>query len=489
MGLTVTATGTTGTTAYSYRVSAFNAQGETLACTAVAITDGNATLSSTNYNALAWTAVAGAEGYNVWGRTATGYGEVYLATVVTNAYNDQGAATPIVSQLPPEGNTTAGIKGKFACFAINRIFVAGDSANPSRLYWGGVADQIDNFSWGIGGGGAIDVNKNDGAEIRAIVPFQGGVIVGKDNAIYKFSFASDGTAQLEEITRSFGMISHYAAVSVENDLIFPAQKDGRLAFYSLGNQENYAASILRTNELSIKIAAELENVNLAYIDKSDAFYFRNIYGCAVPTAGQTSNNRVWCLDTRFGAWTYWTDLDPSTFATFRETSASEELYYGSNTDGYMYKMFQDDRNDNGSAISVAFATKAFDQDSFHKIKKYFRPTFQFKNVSGTGSLTGQIIIDGLIVEEEFNVSTLTSGGLGFGAFLFGDPLFGDATGGTPETIESADQLVELYTKFEGRSIKYRFESNIYNLKYKLLSIEHDFIVLNKRLASSLRLYT
>lgn len=86
-GLAVTATGTTGATTYSYRISAVDDDtGETLACTAVAITDGNATLSATNYNALAWTAVSGADHYNIYGRTSGA--ERYMTQVDTNSYND-----------------------------------------------------------------------------------------------------------------------------------------------------------------------------------------------------------------------------------------------------------------------------------------------------------------------------------------------------------------------------------------------------------------
>ena len=59
--------GTPGTTTYSYRISAFNDAGETLACTSVATTTGNATLNATNYNALAWTATSGATGWQCLG--------------------------------------------------------------------------------------------------------------------------------------------------------------------------------------------------------------------------------------------------------------------------------------------------------------------------------------------------------------------------------------------------------------------------------------
>lgn len=173
-GLGITPTGTTGSTTYSYRVSAFNSTGETLACASVTTATGNATLSATNYNALAWSAVTGATGYNIWGRYATGLGETYLGTVYgVLVYNDKGQDDPSLSLLPPEGNTTTGIKSTMAEFAISRIFAAGDPANPSRLYFGGTGENIGNFSGSSVGGGSVDVFKNDGAIIRAIKPFQG----------------------------------------------------------------------------------------------------------------------------------------------------------------------------------------------------------------------------------------------------------------------------------------------------------------------------
>ena len=331
VGLGVTPTGTTGSEPYAYRISAFNSQGETLACASVATATGNATLSATNYNALAWTAVTGAVGYNVWGRKSTGLGHTYMATVYTNAYNDKGQDTPSVLTLPPEGNTTLGMICSMGVFAIGRIFAAGDPSNPSRLYYGGVGANINNFSTAPEGGGSVDVFKNDGQIIRAILPYQGGVIVWKDNAIYKFSFNSSGYPQLEEITRSFGGIAFRSCKHVENDVVFAAKKDGRLAFYSLGNQENYSSAILRTNELSIKVASRLADINTAYMQNSAAFYFNNIYGCAIPKSTSTTNNRIWCLDTRFGAWTYWDDLNPNFFMDYVDSTVAQSILRSKNS--------------------------------------------------------------------------------------------------------------------------------------------------------------
>lgn len=481
-GLAVTATGTTGSTAYSYRVSAFNSVGETLACTSVAIANGNATLSATNYNALSWSAVSGATGYNIWGRKATGLGETYMGTVYgVVVYKDQGGDEPSLSLLPPEGNTTTGVKGTMAEFAISRIFTAGNPDYTSRLSFGGVGTNIGNFSGSSVGGGSVDVFRNDGAIIRGIKPFQGGVIIWKDNAIYKFSFTDEGFQKLEEITRSFGGISYRGIKHVENDIIFPAKKDGRLAIYSLGNQENYASTVLRTNELTIKVASRLSDVNTAYLEHCCAFYFNNVYGISIPTSSSTVNDRTWCLDTRFGAWVYWEGFTPNCYSTYVDTDGSEGLYFGDEESGKVKKMFVETRSDSGLPISVEWATKAFNQKQFLKFKKYFDPAFQFKNVTTSGALDGDIILDGSTVTAQFTVNQQQNGGAGVGVTLVGFTLVGDAPGATNTALTTSSDI-PVVVKFVNiaRSIKYRFRSNSATARYKFLALANTYNILEKK---------
>lgn len=99
----VTLSSTTGTLAantYYYRVTATNANGETLGSNEQSIV-----LSATGGVTLNWTAVTGATGYKVYGR-ATG-AELYIATIssgTTVTYTDSGAITP--SGAMPVANTT-----------------------------------------------------------------------------------------------------------------------------------------------------------------------------------------------------------------------------------------------------------------------------------------------------------------------------------------------------------------------------------------------
>jgi hypothetical protein len=67
---TVTPQGTTGATAYSYKVVARNRDQRSIASSAGSTSTGNATLSSTNFNRVTWTAVTGATFYEIH-RTAS----------------------------------------------------------------------------------------------------------------------------------------------------------------------------------------------------------------------------------------------------------------------------------------------------------------------------------------------------------------------------------------------------------------------------------
>ena len=103
-GLTVTPTGTTGTTTYKYRITAVTSDsGETIPCAEVTSTTGNATLSETNYNALSWTAVDDAASYNIY-RTYGGTTTGLIGTTTETTFDDTGLAGDS-ENIPTEDTT------------------------------------------------------------------------------------------------------------------------------------------------------------------------------------------------------------------------------------------------------------------------------------------------------------------------------------------------------------------------------------------------
>ncbi|MGH3851152.1 MAG: hypothetical protein ACRDRT_15920, partial [Pseudonocardiaceae bacterium] len=361
--------GTAGSTAYAYRISPFNNVGEGADCASVATATGNANLSSTNYNALSWTAVSGAVGYNIYGRKSTGFGESYLATVYTNAYNDTGADAPATSKGAPNDNTTGGIKAKMGIFTGGRQYVAGVTEGttlfPTRLYYSGTINNIDTFNSSELGGGWVEVGANDGGEIVDIKAFDSGVLVFKNNSIWKFYFTTTGLPALQEITRAHGGVSFEGSRAVDNDYIFVGQKENRIAVFTIGFQANYTQDQIRTNEASTFITTSLSNVNRMYLSNVCSFYYDNKFGFAYTRGSNVENDTGFILDTRFGGWVHW-DGDPMKVTSYNiyDDGADAFLYGGSNSDGYMIQLMKSARNDNGVAFRSALGTKFYNLGLF-----------------------------------------------------------------------------------------------------------------------------
>jgi hypothetical protein len=97
---TVASVGAAGAVTYTYKYTAVNATGESVASAAnTAFTTGNATLDNTNFNRLTLTAVTGAVQYNVYGRLA-GDAYKFLGSTTTTTYEDKNIVAPTGATAP-----------------------------------------------------------------------------------------------------------------------------------------------------------------------------------------------------------------------------------------------------------------------------------------------------------------------------------------------------------------------------------------------------
>lgn len=91
---TVAVVGTTGSTTWAYKVVAKDGNGGTVGTTAASsagqVTTGNATLTAANYNNITWTAVSGAQSYDIYRTTAGGTPNTTgkIGNVVTQIISD-----------------------------------------------------------------------------------------------------------------------------------------------------------------------------------------------------------------------------------------------------------------------------------------------------------------------------------------------------------------------------------------------------------------
>lgn len=118
----------------SYRVSAYNFQGETIASVAISRVLTGAT--NTNQQPISWNAIPGARGYRVYGRTSGS--EHYMGQVIDNgsltfSFTDDGSITP--TSAPPVVNTAT-------YPAIEKFALKVARTGPSRC-----GDPLDGAAW------------------------------------------------------------------------------------------------------------------------------------------------------------------------------------------------------------------------------------------------------------------------------------------------------------------------------------------------------
>jgi len=92
-------------------------------------TTGNATLTGSNYNSVAWTAVSGATSYNVYGRPVTSGGSYFLlGNVASSPYLDQNN---VAGTVPPLAVGTAGI----SIASVNDCTISGSMPMKQDRYY------------------------------------------------------------------------------------------------------------------------------------------------------------------------------------------------------------------------------------------------------------------------------------------------------------------------------------------------------------------
>ena len=386
-----------GQSTVSYRISATNDIGETLASTAVTAQVNRArdewnfdpTTPDANYSTLlTWTATSGATGYNIYG-VESGF-ETYLDSVpgaLVTSYRDYGLTIPSNLFTPPAGNTTDAPKGKYIKSFKSALLIAGDPAQPSRLYYSAGVDKPESFLISDGGG-FIDVNKNseDGV-ISGIGIYQNQAIIFKERSTWQFNFTESAFPTLFNLNLGVGCISHDTIVPVENDLFFLGRKSGAgAAIYVLGNEPQFL-NILRTNELSARVRPDLQGLISENYEKAAAFYIDGKYVLSYLEGTGTGNNRAIVYDRERLGFTKWRDIAINYPLVYYTANGEEKILYVDHTDQRVSEMGSAYTTDKGTPISWEYITREEDDDQPFNFKKRYWVNFGFQNVGGTNTLS------------------------------------------------------------------------------------------------------
>ncbi len=464
---TVTRTGTAGSYTFSYKIEAVSANGQTTPSAAGSTTLNQSSLDTSNYMTVTWGAVTNAIGYNIYGRKdGQWYFIAYLEGNGSTTYVDKGAVTANEAFPPAEGNSTGGQKGKYVTLYKDSLFIAGDPNNPSRLYYSGGGDKINDFTIG-GGGGFIDIAKNDGQRITGLIVFKDSLIVFKQRSIYKFNFSTSGLPQVELINPAVGCVAPRSIVAVENDVFFASDR----GIFTIGNEAGFAFDVLRTNELSSKVRSIFQTIDTNYLSRISAVYATknnaNLVVFSYTPAGSTTNSQALVYDRERLGWYKWSNMQANCWTQYYDSTGKLRVLYGDDASGYTKEILTGS-DDFGTAIRGYFRLKAegFKEGERYKTLKNLHIILR----KPQGTITLNIIKDGVTTAKTIPLATI-SPSVNFGHYLFTKFLFGDSYGSN-EVSEQDNNIVRRVPNINlvGRSFMLEFDNNGSRASFTLLGV-------------------
>lgn len=473
----VTATnlsGVSGTFTRAFRISGFNAVGETIASEEVLLVNTPQDLLDTviRLNWVASTPTTAVTGYGIYGVES---GDTRFITTVdasTLRYDYAGTPDPSLLVSAPLADSTAGPVAKYIITFKDKVILGNliGQGRPSAIAWSGGGINVDKFNYKYGGGD-LDIDKDSGDYITGLIEYQDQVIIFKQRSIWSVTFSvSDGIVlpTLKLLVRGVGAVSHRTIKHVENDVFFLSRR----GIYTLGNEANYL-NVLRTNELSARIRPIFQTLTASQLEQATAVYQDNKYRVSYPATTAGMNTREIIYDRERLAWmgpnTY--PATPAIYEVYYDGNNVENLIWGDANDNMVTKFSSSNSDDKGVKIQSTLLTKktAFDNPfRFKQMKTLFS---NWRNVKGSPNVN--ILLEtrnGQVGSaESFTIST-NNAGVGWGFDKWGTFKWGTSSG-AGSAAGSSDLVKRTRINKVGRTIQVEITTTGVTDTYELLALQ------------------
>jgi len=464
--------GVSGTFTRAFRISAFNAVGESIASDAVLITNTPQDLINTTLR-VTWTTSSPASsvvGYGIYG---VDQGDERLITSVdasTLRYDYAGIPDPSNLVFPSLADTTSGPVAKYVISHKDKLVLGNISGFESRISWSGGGVNVDKFNWQYGGG-YIDIDKDAGDEIKGLIEFQDAIIVFKERSIWSVTLAladSIVVPTVKMIMRGVGCVSHRTIRYVENDVFFLSRR----GVYTLGNEPNFL-NVLRTNEVSARIRPIFETLTAAQLEQACAVYATNKYRLAYPATTANKNTKEIIYDRERVAWmgpnTY--PATPAVYENYYDGSNVDQLVWGDSDDNFVTNFSTANSNDKGVKIQTILITKKTSFGNQFRFKQMKNLYSNWRNVAGSPFVN--IILetrDGAVGSAQSFSITASNAGIGWGFDKWGTFKWGN-TSGAGNSAGSNDLAKRTRMNKVGRTLQVEVTTTGNNDTYELLAMQ------------------
>lgn len=482
-GGAVSPQGTPGTSAYSYQLTTVTAKGESLPSTAFTTSTGNAELDQTDFNRVTFNRSSDALilGYNLYGRATTGNGRTLMkfipqpASGSTVTFDDDGTITPTI-WLPPDGDSTDGIKARFWEQLKGSLVGGGVIGQEHRIFYSGTGDKYESFSPAHNGGWA-DVRPGDNdIGVNGLAPFESKIIVPKQKSVHQFYFdTQSGDAVIQELISYVGCGAIGSIVVMENDIaLIDAERKLRI----FGYEPNFQASIRTTSLSEGRTQSLYDEIDPAKIQNCEAVYHKGRYILAATGRGSEVNDRIFVYDRRYlafiGKWTG-KNAHVRCWLVYDGIDGQNRLFAGSSDDdGVVFEFDVEDKltDHDGSPVvtNLRFRNEDLGNSGQQKIWKW--SDFRLYRIQGTVRL--KTVMDGVQTIDERDFTSQVR--VGWGIVRWGTQLWGTTTG-VAASASDLDQTRRKEIYELGNSLQHEISKSDARTDFILVSMRGEAFLL------------
>jgi len=429
---------------------------------------------------LSWTAVTGADAYNIYYSDTTGQ-EIFLDSTSVTSYSDNGSVTLNPYQAAPPTDGTAGPPFSGMIMSGNRIWGTGNPNYPYRVYWSGTGQYLGSFN-PFYGGGYIDLNLGGDEKPVAVQHYRDGK--GNQEAIVLTSSPTGGgsvwfvpltTLTVDTLTIviptavSQGTIGTSSGprgvVQANNNVYYPSIK----GFQSVGSVAQLL-NVLVTSEISTAVRPSVKGINSSASSSiCGVYYFGRIFW-SVPF-GSATNNQVWVLDLERQCWCLAWNIGVKQFLEYTSSDGMVHLLAIPVSGTNLIEFSENFLGDSGSAISVNLRSGLVSWDKNHfefawVEKVYFELGRPKGNISL--SVSGTAVNKNIASLKSISITDTVSNA-GVGSDLVGNFEVGNSNN-SPSTYSQASVKKVIYVNKPLNNLEWQITSSDVNASFYLLSV-------------------
>ncbi len=217
---------------------------------------------------------------------------VYVTSLRANARKFDGTNWTEITDYTPNASGDEFPRAAFLATKHERFFAANIDNNGtlerSRVRWSNLGDveTWDTVAW-------VDVDPDDGTEIRGLIPFADGLVIFKDRAVFFLSGVDESSFTMFPIDSTVGTTAPGSIAVTESAVYFLDTARGVYKFDG--------AQVERlSDKINTELLADIENAD---VEKFHGIYFRDKYYLCLNDG--TDQNITWVYDNRNEGWVKW----------------------------------------------------------------------------------------------------------------------------------------------------------------------------------------